>query len=104
MVDGRCAGVCIKVTPTPSQRVGVTFVTQSPNSGLSTCYLRIPKSAPQSWFTSTVPSSGPGRKVGGLELAKPVMLVTTSCGRGLSVGTDSFGEVRTDGWGALVVA
>src|ERR1700678_595753 len=64
-------------------------------------YLRIPKSAPQSWFTLTVPSSGPGMKNGGLALDSPVMLVTTSCGRGLSVGKDSFGEVRTNGWGKV---
>src|SRR5580700_3290717 len=65
-------------------------------------YLRIPVSAPQSWFTLTVPSSGPGMKNGGLALDSPLMLVTTSCGRGLSVGKDSFGYVRTNGWEKLV--
>ena len=48
-------------------------------------YLRMPKSAPHSWLSFTVPSTGPG------PFEEPVMLVTTSCGRGLSVGTELFG-------------
>jgi len=48
-------------------------------------YLRIPKRAPQSWLTFTVPSTGPG------PFEEPVMLVTVSCGRGLSVGKLLFG-------------
>jgi hypothetical protein len=54
-------------------------------SEFSVLYLRMPKSAPQSWLTFTVPSTGPG------PFEEPVMLVTSSCGRGLSVGKLLFG-------------
>jgi len=63
-------------------------VTQGASSG---SYLRIPKVAPQSWLTFTVPRMGPGMKNGGLAWEEPVMLVTVSCGRGLSVGNELFG-------------
>src|SRR5580693_3251121 len=58
-------------------------VTQGVNCG---CYFSSPKVAPQSWSLSApVPNRLPTWN------EKPVRLVTTSCGRGLSVGTEMFG-------------